>query len=444
VSLVLASACGPSAPGSDGDTGGSTTDVDDDDDGDVDDDTAPDTGAAASTTSVDETAGDESSTGAAVPGCESPGSCDSCMQWERIVEGTSSIWIEHVAIAPDGTIWTIESDDASAPDSLLLRGYDASGEPTVAHAVYDDVDAGRVIVTALEVGDDGTIAMLRTERVGELHYITTLDMRMPDGSPSWTHIIGDDKHSVEGEDVTFVEDEIVVVVGSRNAGLTNTGLAGAYGAGDVVAWELGEEELGVSSGSVVAVATADDDLVLAGYADHGLWLGRVSADGAIVWTMAEVEVGGVGHSAQDVAMSSDGDILVVGWEDPPEPGSSLPWLGRYAPDGSSLLSVAFPIVGPGNHELDSIEVTDDGRIFVAGIRADDPSVDGTWRYAQEVACDGAIAWEWAHVNPSQEYDHANGGGLAWSPRVGLVVGGRDYLGKDDEYRTRGFLALLTP
>jgi hypothetical protein len=442
VSLALASACGPSAPGStdDGGADASTTGADDDDG-----ESAPDTDAPGSTTAVDTTAGDESSTGDAAPGCEAPGSCDACLQWETIVEGAAPLWIEHVAIAPDGTIWTIESGDAGGPDDLRLRGYDAAGEPTIAHAVHDDADAVGVRVTALEVDDDGTIAIVWTQRVGELHYRTTLDVRMPDGSPGWTQILGDDTHSVEGEDVAFVDDGMLVVVGSRNSGLTPTGFADAYAAADVVAWELGEEELGVTYGSVLAVAgTADDDLVLAGYADHGLWLGRISADGAIAWTMPEVEVDGVGHSARDVAMSPEGDILVVGWEDPPEPGSSFPWLGRYASDGSLLASTAHPIVGPGNHELDSIEITDDGRIFVAGIRADDPSVDGTWRFAQEVACDGSIAWEWAHVNPAADYDHANGGGLAWSPRVGLVVGGRDYLGEDEEFRTRGFVALLTP
>jgi hypothetical protein len=240
-----------------------------------------------------------------------------------------------------------------------------------------------------------------------------------------------------------VGPETVVVVGGRNDGLPYGGFASAHGPGDVVAWELGEE-LGVTFGSVVAVASAaDGELVLAGYTDHALWLGRIAADGAIAWTTTEVEVGDVGHSARDVAMSWEGDILVAGSEGQGS-GYPLPWLGRFAPDGSALSSRAYPWIASGPHELDSIQVTDDGRIFVAGIRVDDAEVEGVWRHAQEVACHESIAWEWAHVNPSADYDYANGGGLAWSSRVGLVVGGWDYLGEDDGYRQRGFLARLMP
>lgn len=437
-------ACAPSVPDDDDEDASTSTSSSSDD---AQDDVATETGAIDSTSGVDETSSgtEESSTGAPAPGCMDPGACDaSCMQWEMIVDGVAPTSIDHVATAPDGTILTIETSESAAPGNALLRGYDATGQPSFELAVNEDAGADMVAVTALTVAEDGMIAIAWTQRVAEFHYVSTLDVRMPDGSPGWTEVLGDDGLSVVVNDVAFADDGTVVVAGGHNtSAVSYTGFASAHGPDHVVAWELGSTDLDIESGEITAISSmAAAGFVVAGYEDHALWLGRIDGDGGVAWTAAEAGDAELDHDAMDLAVTAEGDIVVVGSEAAGSSPYPVPWLGRFAAaDGSLESSVAYPAIAEGPHGLDSIAITDDGRIFVAGVRVNESG--GTSRHTQELDCDGAIAWEWTHENPS-DYDHANGGGLDWSPDVGLVVGGSDYLGEDQNYLQRGFVALLTP
>ena len=78
-------------------------------------------------------------------------------------------------------------------------------------------------------------------------------------------------------------------------------------------------------------------------------------------------------------------------------------------------------------------LTDDGRIFVLGVRGG----DGLGIKLQELHCDGDVAWEWNHESPG--WNTAFSGGLAWSSELGLVVGGSDFLSMSDQ---RGYLARI--
>lgn len=442
IACVLAMACGPDAPGQPAE--GSSTSAGNDDGsagevGETSSDGPLDTGAV-ETTGVEPTT--ESSTGESPPGCEMPGACDECMQWETIVEGGVPMSIEHVAIAPDGTIVTAVAVEGPAPDNLLLRAFDAAGNESFEQPIDGDDGVDLATFEALEVADDGSIAVLWSQRVGEFERVTTIDVRMPDGSNGWVKVLGDETHSTTGYDLAFADDGSVVVVGGTNdSPVSYAGFASAHRADGEVVWELDDSALGVDFGSVThIVGAADGGFAVAGYTDSELWLGWIASDGTLEWTAVDIAGEGIDHGAEDIAMSFDGEILVVGSE---YSGGQwpVPWLGRFAQGGRRVQSLAYPVVADGPHYIDAIEVADDGRIFVAGARSN--SRTSMSRFVHELDCDGAIVWEWTHVNPSN-YDFANGGGLAWSPTVGLVAGGSDYLGEDDEFRKRGFLALFSP
>jgi hypothetical protein len=87
--------------------------------------------------------------------------------------------------------------------------------------------------------------------------------------------------------------------------------------------------------------------------------------------------------------------------------------------------------------MDGIEISEDGRIFVSGVRGSDGG-DGLLIKVQELDCNGEIAWEWTHESPG--WNTAFSGGLAWSSALGLVVGGSDSLAMTD---SRGYIARLS-
>lgn len=439
--VVIAIACGPDAAVDADDGSSSTSTTSSDGGGDTtSDEGAPDTGAPGSTTGMDATT--STTTGEVMPACETPGACDDCVQWETIVEGRLPTSIEHVAIAPDGAIVTIVAREGG-PEGLnqWLQVLDADGSASFESAIHEE-GVDQPVVAALEVGTDGAIAILRTERVGEFRFLTTLDVRAADGSADWTAVLGDERRSVVGMDTVFADDGTIVVVGGVNDGpVSYEGFASAHAPDGSVVWELDAADLGVGFGSVSEVVSAGaGELALAGYTDSELWLGWIEADGAVAWSTTVVAGEGIDRSVEDLAISFDGEILVVGSE---YTGGQWPtlWLGRFVRGGREELSVAYRVVEPGSHYFDAIEVPDDGRIFVAGVRSN--GVESTLRFVQELDCDGAVAWEWTHANPSAN-DYANAGGLAWSPALGLVAGGSDYLDESEDYRKRGFVTRLMP
>lgn len=443
VGVLVLAACAPGTlVTADGESGASTSESTTRADGPSgQDDDSPETGVDASTSgAVDSSSSDagESSTGVLAPGCEDPGACDaSCLQWEVIRESNEGPRIEQVAITPDGTVVAVEGFS----DTTLL-GYEPSGRLSF-EILLDEEDPGIVdVVTAIDVAADGKIAILRHENPsGVYEFRTTLYVRNADGSAVWDVELGDDATSVAGMSVVFAEDGTIIVAGDQPTAITTrSGFVTAVDTNGGVMWELDGADLGLEDGRVNAIAAMSaTDFALAGSvrsADRGLWLGQVGFDGTVAWTTAESEDALVSHHPRDVEISPDGDIVVVGTEGD-GPGYPVSWLGRFAADGTPQLSVAFEKVAKGLNELDSIEVGDDGRMFVAGLR----SLGGNdyFRQVLEVDCDANIAWQWLHEGPGPEYN-ALGGGLAYAPGVGLVAGGSE--SPADE--RRGFIALLTP
>lgn len=399
------------------------------------------TGSEDVTTAVADTSSGGSTGEPIIPGCETPGSCDdACVQWEEFVESDYGSWIEAVAIAPDGTILAIEAREGGLGGSrdAVLRGFDMAGEPLFEASLFAEDPDAPMNVGALAVSTDGVIAIVKNEVLGEQAYWASLDVRTPEGTPLWDAALGTEV-STTLESVAFGGDGSIVVGGTRNDGLfSGPGFLVAYEPLGEMRWAREGDDLALDVGGVTAIARSSaTDFVLAGWADDRLWLGRVDLDGNVAWTVTDDAA--VTHSAIDIAVTSDGDVLVVGYE---ADGGGYPvqWFGRFTAEGSLISSVAYPPIDGGTHELDGIEVTDDGRIFLAGGRVNESG--GTSRHVLEIACDGTAAWEWTHTNP-KAYDFATFGGLAWSPIIGLVVGGGDY-GGNESFAQRGFATRLVP
>ncbi|HET6581898.1 MAG TPA: hypothetical protein VFG69_00600 [Nannocystaceae bacterium] len=355
--------------------------------------------------------GGDGSTGNPAPGCEDPGECDaSCLQWELIRERGTGVRIEQVGITPTGTILAVERREMDGEESggIVLLGFEPGGADLV-RASRRRRRARDGVVTGLDVAADGKIAIVWTENPsGVYEFRTTLDVRDADGSPLWNAQLGDGATSVAGTAVVFADDGTIIVVGDQpTAPATRIGFATAFGADGGLAWELVGADLDLEAGRVTAIAAMSaTDLVLAGSTGGGLWLGRVGLD------TAEPEDALSSHHARDIEMSIDGEIIVVGTEGD-GPGYPASWLGRFGTDGSPLLSIAFEKEGEGSNELDSIEVTDEGRSFVAGLRS---SVGGSYyRQVLEVDCEANLAWQWLHDGAAPSYN-VSGGGLALGSR----------------------------
>lgn len=132
-----------------------------------------------------------------------------------------------------------------------------------------------------------------------------------------------------------------------------------------VIWELALESgaYDYHSGADIAV-TESGDVFVGGYIDHGAWMARFTTDGAEVWS--DVVLPGDSFDAiEGLALLPDGDVVVVGIRSDAEWVTSI-WLRRYTPDGDVVWDYTVPGEGPLGSDADDVVVTPEGDIVVVG------------------------------------------------------------------------------
>ncbi|HWB74602.1 MAG TPA: hypothetical protein VG755_06595 [Nannocystaceae bacterium] len=396
-----------------------------------------------STTNGEE-AGDDSSTGAPPgEGCAAFLACDaSCQQWEVFLQGDAGFedTLDHIAIAADGTILVAGYVDQVGSDlgPPRLLQYAADGTLLDTLTPFAELTISDTRVTGIAVADDGRIAVIGAMLGGDTR-AAIVELRAADRTFIDGEIMLDPTQSLDVLSVGFAEDGALVVGGQQiGASLVSTATLRRYEPDFGFAWERVGDDVDVDVSRVNAVTPLDDgELLVAGNVGLYAWLARIASDGSVLWSNTGGITGGSGHAPQDVALSPEGNVIVVGWQ--AEPGEwGKPWVASYDGNGGGPLWFhAQPVDGSGPSLLDGVEIDDEGRIFVAGVHM---RGGGRVRAVQQLDCDGELVWEWAHHNPRSP-DWATEGGLAWSSALGLVVCGGDYVTDVDP---RGFVARLVP
>ena len=137
-------------------------------------------------------------------------------------------------------------------------------------------------------------------------------------------------------------------------------------------------------GDLVTVGYATSDLEIG---DWDVWMRRLDPGGGEVWTVLREKEGG--DRAQAVALLPDGDLAVGGFLC--EPGRALDaWLARYDPDGSLVWEQLSD--GPGGFAdaVNDIAVSTDGTLVVGGYEfVDDEGFDAFVRHYEP---DGTLIW----------------------------------------------------
>lgn len=380
----------------------------------------------------------DAESGSVEPQCPATGVCDaSCVVWERDYQGPAGVAdnFSGVAVGPDGTIVAVGMrdwvQDAGAGD-LYVVGYSVGGDLLWELTPFGSNNGEQDTATGVAVGPDGTIAVVGWRWSGGL---TSAVLAIIGEDPADPPLIwlGD---GADASAVTFAEDGTVFVGGTR---FTDRGLQKAfverYTTGGVVIEQWDGDALGLPNGSILALTTLPDGVIAmsgtsSASGDGDVWFGMLDVDTGMSWSPIFGESNAIAW-ADDIALLPDGDVILVGAQYDGE-NNALGWAGRFAPDGSVRWSRTYAGDGCCTNALDNVEVTDDGRVMVLGVRSRD---GGLQIKLQELDCDGEIVWEWNHA--SSGWNTAFSGGLAWHPSVGLVVAGSDYPMADDQ---RGYLA----
>jgi outer membrane protein assembly factor BamB len=374
--------------------------------------------------------------------CPTPGACDAdCTQWEQDYQGPAGVADQFAAIAigPDGTIiaagmrdWV---QDVGAGD-LIVVGYSAAGDQLWELTPLGVDNGAQDGASDVAVGSDGTIAVIGSSAVpGTIRHGVLVLLDSARSDPRIYEYAVDTELTA----VAFAPDGTVIVAGAGGgaSGPRFPFLHRLDDAGFDREW-LGDEfdlPSGVVLGmipispSVIALAGATD-----GLGNSDVWLAALDFDDGLSWSTIHDGDPTTNQWADDLAVLPDGDLFVVGAEHDSE-GNGLAWAGRFGPDGSTRWTRNYPGTGCCANALDGVEISDDGRVFVLGVRGG----TGLRIKLQELDCNGEIAWEWNHESPG--WDTSFSGGLAWSSELGLIVGGSDYLSMSDQ---RGFVARIGP
>jgi hypothetical protein len=117
------------------------------------------------------------------------------------------------------------------------------------------------------------------------------------------------------------------------------------------------------SGADIAVTEAGDVFV-GGYIDHGAWVARFTTDGTEVWS--DVVLPGDSFDAvEGLALLPDGDVVVVGIRSDAEWVTSI-WLRRYTADGDVVWDYVVPAASVIGADANDVAVTPEGDVVVVG------------------------------------------------------------------------------
>ncbi len=420
--MLVVVGCGPMVAG--GDAGG---------------DAGNDEGAATSTgagedsrgddpfvTSVTMTTSDEDDTGDVEPPpgeCGAPGTCaGDCATWKVEYEGPAdrADQLAAIAVAPDGTIvaagmrdWV---QDVGAGDPVVVA-YDVAGNQLWEAMPRGTDDGVQDAAYAVAVTQDGTVAVSGGSWTpsGDLGaWYAVLDAT---GAVVRVMDLGE---YADATTMLWLADGSLVMGGSRPSddGSSRAGFVHRYEPSGIVIAQWENIGVGLPEGIVLgAVATSPTTLALTGSSDatNDVWLASLDLDAGPQWIVTHDGDPDTSQWGSDLAVLPDGDLLVVGTEHDAD-YNGLSWAGRFGPDGSERWTRKYPGTGCCANGLDRVEVSDDGRVFVLGVRGG----NGLLMKVQELDCDGEIVWEWNNEDADWN-GSAFSGGLAWSAEAGLVA-----------------------
>ncbi|MEM6995067.1 MAG: hypothetical protein AAF721_31425 [Myxococcota bacterium] len=240
-------------------------------------------------------------------------------------------------------------------------------------------------------------------------------------------------------------------------------------------WTLNGDGDGDEEGWSI-LALDNDEWLVSGYietadATNDAWIGRINADGILVWD-AQWD-GGESYldQARDVLLADNGDVVAIGYATTDRQRETDLWFQRRSPDGQSVLwtqhrpgladneqdrahgltAIAGGYVGVGMKQAGGsmrywVEAFDenggtlwsdegvegdpdavwtaaatlpDGNVLLAGFREQTPDDQDMWLQARTP--DGAVVWEEFVASPGGDNDKANA--LVVDARGGFLVGG---------------------
>ncbi len=255
-------------------------------------------------------------------------SADGMMEWTLEVPNTftmPSAW--RLAAYPDGSFVTGGTVNGVVDEARVAR-YSADGVLAWEHGVTPIVDIGfENMARGVTLDGAGNIYASASLSDGTL-WIARLT---PDGALLWDLIVsGPVGAQVDGFDIAVTTDGDIYVTGIMGLGVWVGRLAADGGfvwfdqtaeGGD---WDYATGITPVPGGDVVMVGARSDVAP-----NREIWMRRYTAEGSVAWDYTVGGTGGFDDRANDVEVTPDGDIVVIGtiWQE----GTRYAWLARFTP-----------------------------------------------------------------------------------------------------------------
>lgn len=251
-----------------------------------------------------------------------------------------------------------------------------------------------------------------------------------DGEPGWTWVLdGGGEDEEEGWSIEALEGgDWLVAGGVATVDQRFDAWVGRINADGQLVWENrfdgGEQYLDVARDAVVAPG---GDIVTIGYATNirdletDLWFQRLSPDGQqIRWTQFRE---GLVPNAQDRAhglVAVTGGWVGVGKRAmvDGETSANEYWIERFDSGGNTLWTDEGDFSGPGS-VWTGVTTTADGNLLLAGWKESDAGDTDMWLQARSI--DGAVLWDEIIASPGGDDDKANV--VVADERGGFLVGG---------------------
>lgn len=269
-----------------------------------------------------------------------------------------------VAVAPGGDVLVGgQAVHGVIEEHGWIARFTPDGEP-----LWDLDQPDLSIAWRIEAAADGTFVVVGSEPYyGTYEPPQRITRHAADGSLLWLH----GPHGVDelsenlAQAAAFDAAGNVYVVGSLS---DRERLVSKLDPGGSAVWELRlpYDAFSFNHATDVVVSPAGD-VFTTGYIDHGAWMARFTSDGAQVWD--DVIAPGVDFDDYDFADAlvqlPDGDLVLVG--DRSTPGSNYDlWLRRYTPEGAVVWDYTVPAASLLGAYAEDVALTPEGEIVVVG------------------------------------------------------------------------------
>lgn len=232
-------------------------------------------------------------------------------------------------------------------------------------------------------------------------------------------------------DVAQADSEAAVVVGYQSgADMTPEGWVQKIDGFGAELWSSAFDAPGAVATTVVTSVDVDGDgsVVVVGYYDttaggNDMLLRKYTSEGSVVWTRSYAGAAGGNDAAQAVAVATNGDVYVAGYETAVAEGANI-WLGKYDTDGNQLWARSYNGTASVDDYLSSVEVDGSGNAFVCGYEG---NVTYPWHvFVRRYDPAGTIVWTDKYLGASGEGAHCFG--IARAPSGDVVITGGEMRG----------------